>query len=486
MFYILSSIFEVCFALEKFYINLKARKFFQFIASYIMVIFISGCVSGKTDIYTLPEADVQEAQGVSAVAPVAPIPETLSVMQAIVKKALDSSPDAGGAETQMLGAEIAVASARDAFYPTLSSNLWSANGDGKSDYEVRLSQPIFDFGRRNSNLKGAKANHLASTYSMAATRGDVAYAAAQAYITIKLAEALIEVNNENVDAHHRFVELGELRLSGGVADRAEAELAQVRLATAEAARTESYNTLEQARTTFSILVGEEPGNLPEPGRLSLNVDDISNIAEATDRSPRLWAARSGIEQAEAQITVERASLLPTLSADAYIAGGEFSTQRQVVGIRLSGPSLTGFSQFRNVQQARLNVKSAQLKVEAIRRDITETLSDFIDNDQTLASQLEILRGQLAKARSLRTVYEDQFKLGTRSISDLLSVQTDIYTIARTMAEDRYQRLLIQYRAAAVMGELEAELGLSSSTGVDQVKLPSLNPLPNSDSTAQEK
>ncbi|MNL72561.1 hypothetical protein D3C87_1978900 [compost metagenome] len=83
----------------------------------------------------------------------------------------------------------------------------------------------------------------------------------------------------------------------------------------------------------------------------------------------------------------------------------------------------------------------------------------------MASQETILAAQLKRARTLRGLYEDQFKLGERKLLDLITVQGDIVRLERSRVNARFDILDLQYGAAGALGRLQEELGLKTDGGV---------------------
>jgi len=426
----------------------------------VCLLFLPACQTASEA--PLPSAKGDAPAAVAAVtASQAETPPALSSMASVVRKGLANSPEVNKSQTDRLVSGLSVGVARDAFWPTLSGSI-GADTHSEGNYDLRLTQPIFDFGARAAGLRGARAQQRATDREAFGTHEDVALNSAKAYITVKRYEALVKVADDNIAAHRRFLDLADTRLGGGVADRAEVDLAEVRLATARATKADFEGQLASARSLYTLLIGEPPNGLDEPGMLSLQTSELVDIDVFAERSPRVEQAIAEIAVADNQIGVERAALLPELQGEAVLAGDHDDSPTPYIGVRLVGPTFTGASQFRNVEIARAQKLAAEYEAQAVRREVKDTLSRFVDNDGALADEIRILKGQISRAQSLRKVYEDQFVLGTRSLTDLISVQNDIFGIAQTLVQNRYDRMAIQYEATAAIGRLQQELGLPSS------------------------
>lgn len=384
-------------------------------------------------------------------------PDTL---RGAVVAGLNYSAAVKGGIAQVAEAGTNVSIAQSGYLPTLESSAGFSD-TSQHDYRISISQPLFDWGLTGAKVDKARAGVAAAKAGLQAQREETALAAASAFIEVKRRERLAAAADDNVDVHSRIARLARDRHNGGVGDSSEVELARVRLGEAQSALQEELGALRSARSAYYAQVGHNPGKLARVPTLALKASAIADLDAAVAKAPGVIAAVAREEAARHVVDAEKASLLPKVSVQGYVRDdGDSRGQYTGVGLRVSGPTITGLSNFQRVGAARLAAESARWKAESVKREAIRKVREFIDRAPTLKSKIAILAQQIRQARALRDVYEDQFKVGQRSLIDLVNVQADINRITRSRINARYDNILLQYRASAALGRLQQELGLA--------------------------
>lgn len=400
-----------------------------------------------------------EVPGAAGGKPSSADPDTLlgTVLAALAYNARVKS---GIADVAQAGVKVSMA--RSGYLPTLQSDAGLSSARDP-DYEITLSQPLFDWGLTPAKVNRAKAGVAAAEAELKAERENAAYMAAAAFIEVKRVEELVQAAKDNLSAHEHIVKLASERHEGGVGDSSEVALAGVRLGEAQSSLQETMGELRSARSVYYARVGYMPGRLAGVPELALKPAAIVDPENAAVKSPSVVAAQARAEAARESVKVERASLLPKLSVEGYVRDeGDARGMYTGYGLRLTGPTMTGLSNFQSLDAARLAAESAEWTVESARREVASKVKEFIDRAPTLRAKVGILDEQIGRARALRDLYEDQFKVGERSLVDLVNVQADIYRITRDRINARYEDVGLQYGAAAALGRLEQELGVAGS------------------------
>jgi outer membrane protein TolC len=391
-----------------------------------------------------------------------PAPARLIQLSGTVAAALlqSSTVRSAMADLALSGAEVRIA--RSGYYPTLQSSAGTGGVDNV-EAELLLSQPLYDFGRTRARVSQTGAGREAAEAALWAARERAAYEAATAFIAVKRTTELVEASEDNVHAHERVAELARIRTDGGVGDATEKGLASVRLGESVSAREDARGNLRIARNRYASKVGAEPPEvLGEVPGLPLLFRTEGSLEALVLQAPTVESARARERSALAGARAQKAELFPRLEAVAYAR--TYSHMDKVdtgIGIRLVGPTFTGLSSFDRVKAADLLAESARWQAETARRDVVLRIRDLIERTPTLEEQLAILEVQLKEALVLRDLYEDQFKLGRRSLVDFLNIQADIYRIARTRVNTLYDLFELQYAAAEGLGRLQVSLAVDN-------------------------
>lgn len=377
-----------------------------------------------------------------------------------IRQALSINPQVRARISELAGAGINAEIARQAYFPTLNS---SAGMGTRSDYdyEVTLSQPLFDWGHTRAGITGADAAKRAAIAALRAAEEQAALDAARAQINVQRHAELVEVAQRNVTVHERFLDLATVRSEGGVVDETEARLAAVRLGGARSELEEAHGALRDARSIYRTQIGMESRSSVRVPRLGLTVTNDTDIEALVAHAPAVQAALEREAEARQSVKLAKAELLPRLSAEAVYGATEgASSDKAGVGLRVTGPSITGLSNLKRVDAAGMAAETARWTAEAEKREATAQLRALRDRAPTLANQQRIYGIQLEEAQELRALYEEQFKIGERTLVDLVTVQADIVRLERSRVNARYDILDLEYTAAGALGQLLPTLGLN--------------------------
>lgn len=381
-------------------------------------------------------------------------------MRGSVQSALYHSADVKSAESRFSEAGINVSIAKAGYMPTLQSSIGGGTSDSY-DYSVSVGQPLYDFGQTRSRVAQASSGKAASSEELRATREDISLKASRAFISIKRYEALVDAAREDIAVHERFVRLASTRSQGGISDATEVQLANVHLGEAQSSLEDAEGYLRAARSTYHSYVGYPAGDLADVPELKLNLAATADLETSVVSAPTVKLAEARGDEAQNAANAEKASLFPRLSAEAFYRGGDnYSSDKSGIGVRLTGPTFNGFSNFQRVQAMNVAAESSRWNAEAARRNVALQVREFTDRTPTLKNQIGILSMQQEKAKKLRSLYEEQFKMGERNFLDLITVQSDVIRLERSKINAKYDILDLQYSAASALGVLQQQLAIS--------------------------
>ncbi|WP_163267596.1 TolC family protein [Chelativorans alearense] len=379
-------------------------------------------------------------------------------LRASVISALSHSSTVRRAQADLSAAAVDVKIAYSGYQPSLQSSAAVGTRDSY-DYRVSLAQPLYDWGRTGAQVDRAEAGQAGALAEYTEARETAALEAAAAHIAVKRSEELIAAAERNLAVYRHFAALAKQRASGGVGDATDLELVGVRQGEAESALEDVRGALRKAHSVYLLRIGAEADGLSEVPELPLTLD--TGVDVAVSEAPAVKAARAREAAARQAVKSEQAGLLPKVSAEAFVRGDQNSGGADTgVGLRITGPTMAGLSNFNKVEAARLQADSAKWAAETARRGASLQVRQLLDQEPTLRRRLGILGAELKRARALRALYEDQFKIGERKVADLVNMQADIFRIESSRVNARYDILDLQYAAAGAVGTLLGSLQLA--------------------------
>jgi adhesin transport system outer membrane protein len=278
------------------------------------------------------------------------------------------------------------------------------------------------------------------------TREDVAFAVTQAYLRVLRAYRLVKVSEANLARHERLVANFQEIVGidpGRRFDLVQAQSrAQLVRATLEDRQAELQTAREAlARFTFETLVAD---SLTLPDARALPPDAIEAVA--TEDHPAVAAARRDLLSAEANARATRLNRLPRLDFEA--TGGRDPLSQVVLIWPAFDARLSAVERGAAAEQigAEATLQDTELAVLEARR---QAAADFA----SASRRLDQARSQLALATELVTIYYDQFRVGRRSLLDLLTAYVELAAAESNIAGLQVDQVLARFRMAYAAGRL---------------------------------
>lgn len=297
---------------------------------------------------------------------------------------------------------------------------------------------------------------------------DLALQVSQAYLDVREAEELRVLSERHVDEHLDVLE--DVR---GLAQRGyanEADIAQVsaRLANAQASLVSAQNNYMDARARFMRLVGQQPAGLIDPvaDESLMPRSELQAIEWAKQTHPQLQAAFSDIEAARSEVKASQSGFFPEVSIEGYASTGEdiggFEGKDEDYGVRL----VLEYDIFNggrdSAREAASNWRYNQaLSIrERTELELVEGTRLSWNAYQALQSQEELIRRSVDASTLAETAYLTQFRLGKRSLLDLLNAKTEVFIARKNYLATQYDEIQARYRVLNATGRLGYALRVS--------------------------
>jgi NodT family efflux transporter outer membrane factor (OMF) lipoprotein len=353
-------------------------------------------------------------------------------------------------QTQQLGGNVGYNQA-SAVDPTSNplhelENYWRASLGAQVAWEVDF------WGKFRRGVESADASYLASiaTYDdvLVTLLGDVA----SSYIGIRTLQQQLAITQDNVIKQKKALAIARDRYTGGTATKLDVYQAENVLAQTESAVPQLTAQLQQGEDALRVLLGMTPESLDTllAGPTTIPVPPASVAigipADLIRRRPDIRSAELQAAAQSAQIGLAKADLFPAFSltgAFGTVAGSAGVNRVNEVfsarGIQFAfGPTFSwpilNYGQIINnvrVQDARLqtlliNYQNTVLKAQ---QEVENGLASFVQGRR----QVELLRRSVAAANSALRIALDQYLLGTRDFTTVLTAEQNLYQAQSDLA-----------------------------------------------------
>ncbi len=327
-----------------------------------------------------------------------------------------------------------------------SRQFWRVNMGAQAAWELDL------WGKFRRGVEQADASYLASiaTYDdvLVTLIGDVA----NDYISIRTLQAQIAIARANVVKQQQALEIARDRFKGGATSELDVFQAENVLAQTQAAIPQLTNQLNQTRNALSVLLGVPPGDvdgllggsrgIPAPPR---NVA-VGIPADLLRRRPDVRAAELKAEAQSAKVGMAAADLYPAFSLGGAFGTLVSTTNGNKINELFTSPSLTfafgpsfswpilNYGQITNTvraQDAELQAQLLEYKAVVLKaqREVENGLSGYVQG----RSQVAFLKRSAIAANKALSVALDQYQLGTRDFTTVLTAEQNLYQAQNNLA-----------------------------------------------------
>lgn len=411
-----------------------------------------------------------------------PQPALAQALPQAVEQAVRSNPEVLAAGSRRLAADEGLRQARAGYLPRvdisgaggrvrLDSQSSREIGGSDSSYarhaaDVTITQMLFDGFGVSSDVQRQGARIEGAAYRVGATAEDIALRTVGVYVEVLRRQETVAIGVANLQAHQHIHDQIRLGADNGVLRRADLFQAESRLALAQASLRAEEGALQDAVAAFQRVVGATPQGLSRPDSLAAMLPASEREAQqlASASHPALGAGQADIAEAEAARSLARSELWPRLELEAG-AGRDRdrvlgTTDERRVMLRLRYNLFRGNADKARINEAGFQIQEAEQNLERLRRQVQESVSLAYNAYRTAQERLASLQQYVQASDATRISYGRQFRIGQRSLLDLLNAENEYFSARNAYVTGQYTELASQYRILAGTGLLLATLNVA--------------------------
>jgi outer membrane protein len=346
------------------------------------------------------------------------------------------------------------------------------NSTGSSDTKprsatVRLSQPLYRGGRTVNGIAQAEANVEAARQALRQTEQGVLQSTVRAYMDVLRDQAVVELNQANLDRLNRQLDATRDRFEVGELTRTDVAQAEARVSGAISSLVAAQGVLESSRATFRRVIGLEPADLsrvPALGALPENVEDARRIA--LEENPLVRQAVRSEEASRAAVEVANGVILPSVNLTSALSRGydtsSFNDRLDSASITatVTVPLYQSGSEYSAVRQAKQTNSQRRIDIETQRRAVVESVTQAW---ATLNSATEQIRANVDQVRAAEVALDgvqQEAEVGARTVLDVLDAEQELLNAQVALVRSERDEFVAGFDLRVALGRLSAEqLGL---------------------------
>ncbi len=409
---------------------------------------------------------------------------TLTVAQAI-ERTMANQPLIQQAEAAVEAARARVGEAESAYYPNVNAaatytrvepdqsftfpglGTFSLAPVDNWDIHLGLNQIIYQFGRREAQVRLARTGVTAARIGVEQTRTALAFQAAQVYFTALFLREQGKALNAELENLQEHLKVTQIKEQTGSATELEVLGTQVRLAALESQRTDVEGQFQKQMIALRQLTGLESGQDITLGSGFASGEppgDVQSLlASALHRRPDVRQAVEAENAAELSRQLALTAAYPTISARGTLGykTGEMPDINQLsfnwnAGVQVSVPLFQGFLVTRSVDEAEKKLLAAKESTSAAKRTVTTQVLQAFQDVQSARQQVAISAAALDQARQMVEVAKVQYDIGVITNLEYLDSQTGRETANISHLSAMYREVLSEYALRQAVGETLGE------------------------------
>jgi adhesin transport system outer membrane protein len=379
-----------------------------------------------------------------------------------VQQAITTHPDIQQQVSSLAAQNENINVAQAAYFPQLSGGI--STGDmttgerGRQLISLNATQMLYDFGKVKTSVDIQQTRLWAEQAQLLISIDDVALRTSSAIINIKRSQEMVRIAERQINGIQKIVEITQLRAQAGVSSQADPVQAQSYLQAAQTNLLAQQSLLNQyqlqLRSLIGINLGEKQWDIPNFLIAKSSLYDEPNFKQI----PKMMHASAEIQTAQAQKTQTKLSRYPTLNVKGSLnqaVNGRNPNNNEDNGL-YSSIMLEANSNFFQGGAIAAQARSASYAEQAAKAKLNSVYLDVLDQVRLNREQVESKQNQMKilQARQMTTIktkelYQEQYKLGTRTALDLLNAEQAIHAVASDLESTRYDiySSLVQFIAA---------------------------------------
>lgn len=344
---------------------------------------------------------------------------------------------------------------------------------GNTDY-VKLTRKeeafvvtynLFEGFATSNNIDKNSARLRAADHNLHNLTEQTALQVANAYLQVMRYQKLVELSENNLVIHEQLFDKVKSRSQSGVGILSDINQAMGRVARAQANLISDKASLDNARAIYFRITGEMPAELNKPDSLESKLPaDFEQVMQlALLNNPLVKAAQAELDAAGSEKKQASSTYYPRLdlvfeqSRGENLDGVKGVENDYSLMLKMRYNIFNGGYDSARANQTLSQHKASMDKFDDIKRSVTESIRLAWNAYSSVRLQIPYLKQHVNAITETRTSYSDQFKIGRRSLLDLLDSENELYQANRSLINADNDLLISNYRILSQMGTFVDEL-----------------------------
>lgn len=404
-----------------------------------------------------------------------PFYTSAQTLEQAVALALANNPEIKASYNQYISSVKESDASAGAYLPTLDldagigyEGIRPASSTGNEDTDLTrkeasliLNQLIWDGNATLNDMDRTAADAESERLQLMDDASNLALQVTDIYLNAVKASEVLALSESNLAVHKRIYRDIKRRVDSGIGSTADLTQVEARIARAQGNLLAAQNNLFDTHTQFERLVGQAPLGLIYPradaSMIPLSLTDAMTLA--LDNHPVIKVAAADVDSARFQYKQSKGPNYPTISLEARQtwrddAGGDRGSATETIAmLRLRYNLYNGGSDSDRSESAAYQLNQSKDLRDNAYRQVEESLRlSWSALDLTL-QQKDFLSDHVDSASETVIAYEKQYRIGQRTLLDLLNTENELFEARRDYLDAHYAEQYAKYRVMNAVGVL---------------------------------
>lgn len=339
----------------------------------------------------------------------------------------------------------------------------------RQELGLTLSQILFDGFSLRYRVAQQSSLLNSAAYKVQDSSENLALLTAETYLEVLRRQELVELAKDNVVIHQKTLRQIRTLVKGGAGRRADMLQSSSRLALAKSSLVNAQGNLRNAEINYRRITGELPKALTRPSRTpvetALPKTKEAALDTALNNHPSLRVAKADFEAAKAAHQQTSSAFMPHFSLELGITDnknldgitGENDDMSAMLRMRYN--LFRGGADRARRQETAERIGAAKEGIRRIQRIIEEDVLLSWNSLITIRARLGYLKAHLESTEDVVKSYKEQFKLGKRSLLDVLDSENELFNARASLVSTQYAELFSLFKLLESFGRLLDTLGI---------------------------
>lgn len=327
---------------------------------------------------------------------------------------------------------------------------------------VSVEQNLFQGFSTNARIDAAKGQLQAEQASLYATRQTVFLEAVQAYLNVLNTREVLALRRNNEKVLREYYNLFSQKEQVGVLTKTDVAQAEARLELAKYAAIAAKADYDNALETYRRIYGQTENQYTDVSTDRLKPVFPKTIQEAEQQAlanhPSILAADARYRSADAQITVARQTILP--SVDVKASAMRFDdipladrVDDSRIGVYLTVPLYDKGTALAQTQKAKANASAIKAQITGAQRAVLEKLNQAWNIYQAQTAAITSAQIRIKASRLALDGVRDEQERGRRTVLDVLNAEQEVLDARVSLTQAHHRQTLAFFSVLSGTGAL---------------------------------